>query len=135
LQLSFRATPHMLPWLQRKVGVAFPFPKYYQIVAADVGGAMENISLVTWDSIFLLDPIWQREFRVYMVSCALFSCSLKRRCTRTSHDQFVFTHSHSHTHLQDTTNVHEMAHSYFGDALVCRHFEHSWLKESWATCK
>lgn len=30
-------------------------------------------------------------------------------------------------------NVHEMAHSYFGDALVCRFFEHSWLKESWAT--
>ncbi len=30
-------------------------------------------------------------------------------------------------------NVHEMAHSYFGDAVVCRHFDHAWLKEGWAT--
>lgn len=35
--------------------------------------------------------------------------------------------------LVDMINIHEMAHSYFGDATVCRHFEHSWLKESWAT--
>jgi aminopeptidase N len=33
----------------------------------------------------------------------------------------------------DVVNVHEMAHSYFGDAVVCRDFAHAWLKESWAT--
>jgi aminopeptidase N len=33
----------------------------------------------------------------------------------------------------DEVNVHEMAHSYFGDAVVCRDFAHAWLKESWAT--
>ena len=33
----------------------------------------------------------------------------------------------------DQLNVHEMAHSYFGDAIVCRDFAHAWLKESWAT--
>jgi aminopeptidase N len=33
----------------------------------------------------------------------------------------------------DIVNVHEMAHSYFGDAVVCRDFAHAWLKESWAT--
>jgi aminopeptidase N len=33
----------------------------------------------------------------------------------------------------DETNVHEMAHSYFGDAVVCRDYAHAWLKESWAT--
>lgn len=33
----------------------------------------------------------------------------------------------------DQVNVHEMAHSYFGDAVVCRDFSHAWLKESWAT--
>ncbi|MCC6458589.1 MAG: hypothetical protein IT328_26810 [Caldilineaceae bacterium] len=33
----------------------------------------------------------------------------------------------------DQINVHEMAHSYFGDAVVCRDFAHAWLKESWAT--
>ncbi len=33
----------------------------------------------------------------------------------------------------DQINVHEMAHSYFGDSIVCRDFAHAWLKESWAT--
>ncbi|KAI8618086.1 hypothetical protein BC830DRAFT_1166471 [Chytriomyces sp. MP71] len=33
----------------------------------------------------------------------------------------------------NSTNVHEMAHTYFGDLLTMRHFEHVWLKESWAT--
>ena len=37
------------------------------------------------------------------------------------------------TYLLDAVNVHEMAHSYFGDAVVCRDFAHAWLKESWAT--
>ncbi|KAJ1344562.1 hypothetical protein BSLG_000086 [Batrachochytrium salamandrivorans] len=36
-------------------------------------------------------------------------------------------------HHVDGTNIHEMAHTYFGDLLVIRHFEHVWLKESWAT--
>ncbi|CAO3681152.1 unnamed protein product [Umbelopsis ramanniana] len=35
--------------------------------------------------------------------------------------------------LTDCVNIHEMAHTYFGDLLVIRHFEHAWLKESWAT--
>jgi aminopeptidase N len=33
----------------------------------------------------------------------------------------------------DATNIHEMAHAYFGDAVVIRDHSHSWLKESWAT--
>ncbi len=33
----------------------------------------------------------------------------------------------------DMVNLHEMAHSYFGDAVVVRDFAHAWLKESWAT--
>ncbi len=33
----------------------------------------------------------------------------------------------------DQINVHELSHSYFGDAIVCRDFAHAWLKESWAT--
>lgn len=37
------------------------------------------------------------------------------------------------TYLLDAVNVHEMSHSYFGDAVVCRDFAHAWLKESWAT--
>lgn len=35
--------------------------------------------------------------------------------------------------LTDLVNIHEMGHTYFGDLLVIKHFEHAWLKESWAT--
>jgi aminopeptidase N len=35
--------------------------------------------------------------------------------------------------LVDQINVHEMAHSWFGDLVVCRDYAHAWLKESWAT--
>src|SRR5690606_17942195 len=35
--------------------------------------------------------------------------------------------------LIDQINVHEMAHSWFGDLVVCRDYAHAWLKESWAT--
>jgi aminopeptidase N len=55
-----------------------------------VGGAMENISLVTWDSVFLLDKKLAVEWKW----------------------------------LVDSIVLHECAHSYFGDALVIRHFEH-----------
>lgn len=33
----------------------------------------------------------------------------------------------------DATNIHEMAHAYFGNSLVIRDYAHAWLKESWAT--
>ncbi|MGQ0614835.1 MAG: M1 family aminopeptidase [Planctomycetaceae bacterium] len=98
LERSFGRTPAMLRWLTKRLGQPFPFPKYFQIALPEIGGAMENISLVTWDDLFLLDE-------------ALASEWVRR---------------------VDSVNIHEMAHSYFGDAVVCRHFEHSWLKESWA---
>lgn len=100
LKLTFGRTPAMVKWLQKKVGYKFPWPKYYQIISPEVGGgAMENISLVTYNTYFTLDA---------------------RRALEIGH-------------LTDAVNVHEMAHTYFGDLLVIRHFEHAWLKESWAT--
>eukprot|EP01119_Soliformovum_irregulare_P006637 TRINITY_DN1883_c5_g1_i3.p1 TRINITY_DN1883_c5_g1~~TRINITY_DN1883_c5_g1_i3.p1 ORF type:complete len:543 (+),score=226.41 TRINITY_DN1883_c5_g1_i3:1074-2702(+) len=35
--------------------------------------------------------------------------------------------------ITDQINCHEMSHSYFGDAIGIRYFEHAWLKESWAS--
>jgi len=61
---------------------------------------MENISLVTFDEVFLMDEIIALEWKISMA---------------------------------DSVTIHEMTHSFFGDALVCKFFEHSWLKESWAT--
>lgn len=99
LRRSFGRTPEMLAWMQAKLGVPFPFPKYFQFALPGIGGAMENISLVSWDDRFVLDETLAREW----------------------------------TRLVDEVNVHEMAHSYFGDAVVIRDYAHAWLKESWAT--
>jgi aminopeptidase N len=60
---------------------------------------MENISLVTWSDLYVMDA----------------------------------THFSERGLMVDLTNIHEMAHTYFGDLVVIRHFEHVWLKESWAT--
>jgi aminopeptidase N len=99
LMRSFGRTGEMLGWMTKRLGHSFPFPKYYQFALPDFGGAMENISLVSWDDVFVLDETLAQEW----------------------------------TWLVDQINVHEMAHSYFGDAVVCRDFSHAWLKESWAT--
>ncbi|MDC3378774.1 M1 family aminopeptidase, partial [Planctomycetota bacterium] len=99
LALSFGKTAAIMVWMTGKLAAPFPFPKYFQFAGPQVGGAMENISLTTWDDAFVLDPTLATE-RAWIV---------------------------------DIINVHEMAHSYFGDSLVIRDFAHAWLKESWAT--
>ncbi|MCA9969650.1 MAG: HEAT repeat domain-containing protein [Anaerolineales bacterium] len=96
---TFGRTGDMMRWLTRKLGMPFPYPKYYQFALPGMGGAMENISLVGWG-----DGLVQNE-----------ALAPEARWT------------------VDQINVHEMAHSYFGDAVVCRDFAHAWLKESWAT--
>jgi aminopeptidase N len=99
LRRSFGRTRSMLAWMTAKLGQPFPYPKYFQWAAPGVSGAMENISLVSWDERFVLPEELAPEW----------------------------------TWLLDAVNVHEMAHSYFGDAVVCRDYAHAWLKESWAT--
>ena len=99
LSRSFGGTADMMRWITAKLGSAFPFPKYYQVALPDIGGAMENISLVSWDDQFLLDETLAGELG----------------------------------RLVDQINIHEMAHSWFGDLVVCRDYAHAWLKESWAT--
>ncbi|HJL45805.1 MAG TPA: M1 family aminopeptidase [Polyangiaceae bacterium LLY-WYZ-15_(1-7)] len=99
LERSFRRTADMLRWLPERLGVPFPYPKYFQFVVPGIGGAMENISLVSWDDRFMLDEALETEER----------------------------------QLLDVINLHEMAHTWFGDLVVCRDYAHAWLKESWAT--
>ncbi|MEA3286100.1 MAG: M1 family metallopeptidase [Candidatus Marinimicrobia bacterium] len=99
LKRTFGATRKMLIWMQKKLGMDFPYPKYYQVAGREIGGAMENISLVTWDDKFMLDETMALEWQ----------------------------------YIMDLINVHEMSHSYFGDAIVAYDFAHVWLKESWAT--
>lgn len=99
LERTFGRTRAILAWMTKRLGVKFPFPKYYQFALPAFGGAMENISLVSWSDEFM--------------------------CTEKNAGEATW--------LTDQVNVHEMAHSYFGDLVVCRDFAHAWLKESWAT--
>jgi aminopeptidase N len=95
---TFGRTREMMAWMTQKLDMPFPYPKYYQFAVPRVSGAMENISLVSWNDRYIQDSILAQELQFRI----------------------------------DLTNLHEMAHSYFGDAIVCRDFAHTWLKESWA---
>ncbi|MFT5356934.1 MAG: aminopeptidase N, partial [Polyangiales bacterium] len=99
LERSFDRTGEMIEWMQEKLASPLPYPKYYQFAVPFIGGAMENISLVSWDERFVLDEELHAELKP----------------------------------LVDIVNLHELAHSWFGDHIVCRDQAHSWLKESWAT--
>ncbi|MFO0551331.1 MAG: M1 family aminopeptidase [Polyangiaceae bacterium] len=99
LERTFGPTRSMMDWMVAKLGRPFPFPKYFQFTVPAIGGAMENITLVSWDDFCLLDERGARDRRLRI----------------------------------DAVNVHEMAHSYFGDAVVIRDYAHAWLKESWAS--
>ncbi len=99
LDRTFGPTREMMDWMVKRLGRPFPFPKYFQFSVPGIGGAMENISLVSWDDFALMDEraVLDRRLRI------------------------------------DAVNVHEMAHSYFGDAVVIKDYAHAWLKESWAS--
>ncbi len=100
LHRTFGRTGKMLAWITEKLGASYPFgSKYYQFALPGIGGAMENISLVSWDDIFVANEALAREWGWQI----------------------------------DQVNIHEMAHTWFGDHVVCRDFTHAWLKESWAT--
>ena len=54
LKRSFGRTPSMLEWLSHKLKCPLEWDKYYQIATPDYGGAMENISMVTWGEFAVL---------------------------------------------------------------------------------
>lgn len=99
LKITFGRTPEMIKFLEDKLKVPLPWPKYYQFAAGDIGGAMENSSLVSYDETFVIDER----------NAAARSMSV------------------------DSTVVHELAHSWFGNTVVCADFLYSFLKESFAT--
>ena len=99
LARSFGPTREMLDWMTGFLDSTFPYPKYFQFAVPGIGGAMENISLVSWDDAWIADA--------------------------RLHEEIGW--------LIDLINLHEMAHTWFGDVVVCRDHAHSWLKESWAT--
>lgn len=99
LYRAFKPTGDMIRYLNEKLGTPLPWAKYFQFAAPGIGGAMENISLVSWDETWIMDPLAHKE----------------------------------RGDVLDLVNLHEMAHTWFGDLVVVRDFSHAWLKESWAT--
>ncbi len=52
---TFGRTGSMMAWMTEKLAMPFPYPKYYQIALPMMGGAMENISLVSWGDRYIQD--------------------------------------------------------------------------------
>ena len=98
IKRAFEPTAALLDFMNKKLG-PLPWSKYYQFALPGIGGAMENISLVSWDSFWVFDEQMHSEW----------------------------------SELLDQINLHELAHTWFGDLIVCRDYAHVWLKESWAT--
>jgi len=99
LKTTFDNTPSMIKWYINKFNMSMEWTKYYQIAVPKTSGAMENQTLVTWDSLILTDEEYKKDIG----------------------------------YIVDSVNVHEMAHTFFGDQVVIKDFSHGWLKESWAT--
>ena len=52
----------MLDWMTGFLDSTYPYPKYFQVAVPGIGGAMENISLVSWDDSWLVDERAHAEF-------------------------------------------------------------------------
>jgi aminopeptidase N len=83
---------------------------------------MENISLVTWIDTFVIDQTNALERKHLTDLVNIHEMGMYN-------NPLYITKEHTVNHL----SAFEKGHTYFGDLLVIRHFEHAWLKESWAT--
>lgn len=63
--------------MTRKLDLAFPFPKYYQFALQGITGAMENISLVSWDEKYV-----QNELAVILIRLVRRSGQRARNVTQ-----------------------------------------------------
>ncbi|NOY94323.1 MAG: hypothetical protein GXP55_24355, partial [Deltaproteobacteria bacterium] len=96
LERSFGPTLEMLPWLEERLGVKFPFPKYYQLAVPGIGGAMENISLVSWDDRYLLDEALASEMQW------LFDIINLHEMSHSYFGDHVVCRDHSHDWLKES---------------------------------
>lgn len=61
VERTFGKTSDIAHVLESIVGAPLPYPCYRQFAATGIGGAMENITLVSWDDRFVLDEALARE--------------------------------------------------------------------------
>ena len=109
LKLSFDRTPKMLEWMNKKLGVPLPYPKYYQYALPHHGGAMENISLVSWDDFHVLDETGAKEFTWQV-------------------DQ-INVHEMAHSWFGDSVVIKDFAHAWMKESWAT-YMETVWLEEN-----
>ena len=109
LRLSFDGTRDLITWVTGRLGRALPWPKYSQFAAAGVGGAMENISLVSWDDAFVADQRLRDEFG-YLID-------------------IVNLHELTHTWFGDRVVCRDFAHSWLKESWAT-YMETVWLEET-----
>ena len=109
LKRTFGRTGVMLDWMTKKLGNEYPFPKYYQFALPGIGGAMENISLVSWDDMLVLDETLAREWTWQL-------------------DQ-INLHEMAHTWFGDHIVCRDFAHAWLKESWAV-YVETCWLEDS-----
>ena len=110
LTRAFGRTGQMLAWMTSKLKRPFPYPKYYQFAVPGVGGAMENISLVSWDAKLLLDADAAREWTRLL--------------------DIINVHEMGHSYFGDLITCRDFAHAWLKESWAT-YLEHAWLEDTY----
>ncbi|NOY24251.1 MAG: hypothetical protein GXP62_00095 [Oligoflexia bacterium] len=110
LKRTFGRTTEFLGWITAKLGRPLPWPKYYQFAAPGIGGAMENISLVSWDDAWVMDPRLHQELG-WLVD-------------------LINVHEMSHTWFGDSVVCRDFAHSWLKESWAT-YIESVWIEDTW----
>ncbi len=107
----FATTPAMVAFFNKRLGFAYPWDKYDQVVVPDYHtiGALENNSVTGHNASLLSLPGETEMF------------------TTPAFDAYHTGWS------REVTIAHELAHHWFGNLLTCRDLTHVWTHESFAT--
>lgn len=109
LKRTFGRTGKMLEWMTAKLDSKYPFPKYYQFALPGIGGAMENISLVSWEGMLVLDETLAKEWTWQL-------------------DQ-INLHEMAHTWFGDHIVCRDFAHAWLKESWAV-YMETCWLEDS-----
>jgi len=109
LQRAFGRTGAMLEWMTAKLRRPFPYPKYFQFAVPGVGGAMENISLVSWDAKLLLDEQAATEWTRLL--------------------DIINVHEMGHSYFGDLIVCRDFAHAWLKESWAT-YMEHAWLEDA-----
>ena len=72
IRRAFEPTKALIEFSETLLG-PLPWPKYFQFAAPGIGGAMENISLVSWDSRLLFDANMHKDLGFSLIKSICMS--------------------------------------------------------------